>query len=172
METAPKTWYGQRVRCGRQDRRGDLDDRGEDSRGSSAYPVGERSPEVGEDGLQQEEHERVADRLDGRSVEPLHDVGRQEERHTPVADSVGGVDEPTGDKASPYAGQLPKPGLGSPAENSGPDLDVAMRLGDASSHKKQDNGGDNRDDECRLPTKVRHQGQRDTCGEDITQREE
>ena len=116
MATAPKTWYSaseSEVAARMVD--SDLDQRGEDRRRPSANPIGERSPEVGEDGLQQEEHQGVADRLDRRGVEPLHDVGRQKQRHTPVADRVGGVDQPAGDQASPDAGQVPKPRLGSPA---------------------------------------------------------
>ena len=126
-------------------------------------------PEEGEHGLQQEEHQGVADRLDRRGVELLHDVGRQEQRHAPVADRVGGVDQPAGHQTSPDAGQVPEPRLGGPA---GLDLDVAMRLGDSSPDQEQDNRGDDRDDERRLPTEARHQHQRDTRGENVTQREE
>ena len=47
-----------------------------------------------------------------------------------------------------------------------------MRLGDTSSDEEQNNRGDDRDDERRLPAKARDQNQRDTCGENVAQREE
>ena len=54
-----------------------LDERGEDRRGPSAYPVSQRGPEVYEHSLQQEEHQGVADRVDRRVVELFYNVGCQ-----------------------------------------------------------------------------------------------
>jgi hypothetical protein len=169
MATAEDLILSQRVRGGRQDGRRDFDDRGEDRRRPSTDSIGEPGPEEGEHGLQQEEHQSVADRLDWRGVEFLHDVGRQEQRHAPVADRVGGVNQPTGHQTSPYAGQVPEPRLDG---HAGPHLDVAMGFGDSSPDQEQDNRGDDRDDERRLPTEARHQHQRDTGGENVAQREQ
>ena len=142
---------------------------GQDRRGPAAYPVGERGPEIGKNGLQQEEHQGVANRLDRRRVKPLHDVGRQEQRHAPVADRVGGVDQPAGDQASPNAGQPPSRRL---RGSAGAYVDVAMRLGDALPDQEQDDGGDDGDDERRLPAEPRHERQRDPGGEHVAQREQ
>jgi hypothetical protein len=102
-------------------------------------------------------------------MEPLDDVGGQKQRHTPVADCVGGVDQPAGDQASPHPGQLPKPGLDVTAHQIGLRVDVAMRLGDTSSDQKQQDGGDDRNDERGLPAEVRHQCQCDGSRQNVAQ---
>ncbi|SKW45238.1 Uncharacterised protein [Mycobacteroides abscessus subsp. abscessus] len=99
----------------------------------------------------------------------LDDVGGQEQGHAPVADRIGGVDEPADDEAPPYSGNMPQLRPGGTALDVRLGLGVAVRFLDALAGKEKHHCGDDRDDECRLPAKSRDQYECDPGGQDVTE---